>query len=62
LCNDTQGALEMLITQRGRYLATLYGSFSQDVIDQVSVDALLGNSISTIFESPLNALFRSELR
>lgn len=62
LCNSAEGALQQLIVPRGRYIATLYGSFSQDVLNQVTVDALLGNSISGIFESTLTQLLRSELR
>jgi cyclophilin family peptidyl-prolyl cis-trans isomerase len=62
MCDETEGVLQQLIVQRGRYLATLYGNFSTQITSILPINELLGVRISPIFESALSAVYRSELR
>ncbi|XWX02914.1 peptidylprolyl isomerase [Aggregatilineales bacterium SYSU G02658] len=62
MCDDSAGKIQWLIVQRGRYLATLYGSFNAEITAVLPINELLGVRISPIFESALGDIYRSELR
>jgi cyclophilin family peptidyl-prolyl cis-trans isomerase len=62
MCDDSAGKVQWLVVQRGRYLASLYGSFSTEITAVLPINELLGVRISPIFESALGGIYRSELR
>lgn len=62
MCDEAAGKIQWLIVQRGRYLASLYGSFNAEITAVLPINELLGVRISPIFESALGDIYRSELR
>lgn len=63
-CNETNATSGRIHLQRGRYVVTVEGRFSAEVIAQVGEDALaqvLSNNIPQLFEPFITDAFRAEL-
>jgi cyclophilin family peptidyl-prolyl cis-trans isomerase len=60
-CSDETGQAGRLYLQRGRYLVIVEGIFSDTILQQAPIEAILSSGVAFTFESFLSDEFRSEL-